>query len=405
MAPREAVYILSTTRTPVGMFLGSLSSLTAIQLGSHAIKSAVQLSGLSPDQIEEVYFGNVLQANLGQNPARQCAIGAGLPESTDATTINKVCASSIKAMALAAEGILSGRVDVVVAGGAESMSNAPHYLGTMRTGAKFGDQTLVDAVLRDGLSDAYSGQHMGLQGEECAEDHGFGREEQDDYCIRSYKKAIKAQDEGWFKEEISPVTIPGVRGKPDATVEKDDEPKNFNEQKTKTLKPAFKKENGTVTPANASPLSDGAAAMVIASASYVQKHNLKPIAKILGWADAAKAPSKFTTAPALAIPKALKHAGIGQDEVDAFEINEAFSVVALANMKLLGLKEEKVNLHGGAVALGHPLGASGARIVTTLLGVLKEKKGRVGCAGICNGGGGASAIVVERLDGQTNGSA
>lgn len=398
MAPPQPVYILSAARTPVGMFQGSLSSLKAVDLGSTAIKAAVQRAGIKPEEVEEVYFGNVLQANIGQNPARQCLIKAGLPESTVATTVNKVCASSVKAMALGAQTILTGTADVVIAGGAESMSNAPHYLPNMRTGAKFGDQTLVDGVLKDGLSDAYSGQHMGLQGEECAEDHGFGREEQDEYCIRSYKKAQAAEESGWFKEEICPVTIPGVRGKPDAVVEKDDEPKNFNEAKTKSLKPAFKKEGGTVTPANASPLSDGAAAMVLASEAYVQKHNLKPIAKILGWGDAAKAPSKFTTAPALAIPKALAHAGIKQDQIDAFEINEAFSVVALANMKLLGLEEAKVNLHGGAVALGHPLGASGARIVTTLLGVLKEKKGKLGCAGICNGGGGASAIVVERID-------
>lgn len=398
MAPPQPVYILSAARTPVGMFHGSLASVKAVDLGSTAIKAAVERAGIKPEEVEEVYFGNVLQANIGQNPARQCLIKAGLPESTVATTVNKVCASSVKAMALGAQTILTGTADVVVAGGAESMSNAPHYLSTMRTGAKFGDQTLVDGVLKDGLSDAYSGQHMGLQGEECAEDHGFGREEQDEYCIRSYKKAQAAESSGWFKEEICPVTIPGVRGKPDTVVDKDDEPKNFNEAKTKTLKPAFKKEGGTVTPANASPLSDGAAAVVLASEDYVKKHNLKPIAKILGWGDAAKAPSKFTTAPALAIPKALAHAGVKQDDVDAFEINEAFSVVALANMKLLGLEEGKVNLHGGAVALGHPLGASGARIVTTLLGVLREKKGRVGCAGICNGGGGASAIVVERID-------
>ena len=398
MAPPQPVYILSAARTPVGMFQGSLSSLKAVDLGATAIKAAVERAGIKPEEVEEVYFGNVLQANIGQNPARQCLIKAGLPESTVATTVNKVCASSVKAMALGAQTILTGTADVVVAGGAESMSNAPHYLPNMRTGAKFGDQTLVDGVLKDGLSDAYSGQHMGLQGEECASDHGFGREEQDEYCIRSYKKAQAAESSGWFKEEICPVTIPGVRGKPDTVVEQDDEPKNFNEAKTKTLKPAFKKENGTVTPANASPLSDGGAAMVLASEDYVKKHNLKPIAKILGWGDAAKAPSKFTTAPALAIPKALSHAGVQQSNVDAFEINEAFSVVALANMKLLGLEEAKVNLHGGAVALGHPLGASGARIVTTLLGVLREKKGKVGCAGICNGGGGASAIVVERMD-------
>lgn len=335
--------------------------------------------------------------SLGQNPARQCTIGAGLQESTVATTVNKVCASSVKAMALGAQTILTGNASVVVAGGTESMSNAPHYLPNMRTGAKFGDQSLVDGILKDGLTDAYKKEHMGLQGEECAEDHGFNREQQDEYCIRSYKKAQAAQESGWFGEEIAAVTIPGVRGKPDTTVDKDDEPKNFNEAKTKTLKPSFKPKDGTVTAANASPLSDGSAAVVLASAAYVKEHNLKPIAKILGWGDAAKNPSKFTTAPALAIPKALKHAGVSADQVDAYEINEAFSVVALANMKLLGLSEDKVNLHGGAVALGHPLGASGARIVTTLLGVLREKKGKIGCAGICNGGGGASAIVVECL--------
>lgn len=409
MAPPQPVYILSAARTPVGQFMGSLSALSAIQLGSHAIKSAVQRSGIQPSEVEEVYFGNVLQANLGQNPARQCTIKAGLPESTVATTVNKVCASSIKAMALAAQTILTGTADVVVAGGTESMTNAPHYLPGMRSGIKFGNQTLVDGVLKDGLTDVYKDEHMGLQGEECADDHGFSREDSDAYAIRSYKKAQHAQESGWFGAEIAPITIPGVRGKPDTVVDKDDEPKNFNEAKTKTLKPSFKKD-GTVTAANASPLSDGAAAVVLASEDFVKKHNLKPIAKILGWGDAAKNPSKFTTAPALAMPKALKHAGISQDDVDAFEINEAFSVVALANMKLLGLTEEKVNLHGGAVALGHPLGASGARIVTTLLGVLSEKKGKIGCAGICNGGGGASAIVIERLSdsfgvAQSNGSA
>jgi len=395
--PSQPVYILSAARTPVGCFLGTLASQSAIQLGAHAIKSAVQRAGIQPSDVDEVFFGNVLQANLGQNPARQCTIHAGLPETTVATTVNKVCASSVKAIALGAQCILTGTADCIVAGGAESMSNAPHYLPNMRTGAKFGDQKLVDGVLKDGLTDAYKAEHMGLQGEECAEDHGFGREEQDDYCIRSYKKAQKAQEEGWFTDEIAAVTIPGAKGKPNTVVDKDEEPKNLNESKTRTLRPSFKPQGGTVTAANASPLSDGGAALVLASEEFVNKHNLKPIAKILGWGDAAQNPSKFTTSPALAIPKALKHAGIKQEDVDAFEINEAFSVVALANMKLLGLKEEKVNMHGGAVALGHPLGASGARIVTTLLGVLKEKKGKIGCAGICNGGGGASAIVIERM--------
>ncbi|EMF10594.1 thiolase [Sphaerulina musiva SO2202] len=397
MAPPKPVYILSATRTPVGAFQGSLSSQTAIQLGATAIKAAVERAGIKPEDVQEVFFGNVLQANLGQNPARQCTIFAGLPESTEATTINKVCASSIKAMSLAAATILTGEADVVVAGGTESMSNTPHYLQTLRNGAKFGDQTLVDGVLKDGLTDVYKNEHMGLQGEECADDHGFNREDQDEYAIRSYKKAIAAAESGFFKEEITPVTIKGTRGKPDTVIDQDDEPKKFNEEGTRKLRSAFKKD-GTVTAANASPLSDGAAATVLASEEYVQKHGLKPIAKILGWGDAAQNPSKFTTAPALAVPKALKHAGIKQEDVDAFEINEAFSVVALANMKLLGVTEDKVNLHGGAVALGHPLGASGARIVSTLLGVLREKKGKVGVAGICNGGGGASAIVIERLD-------
>ncbi|GAB7364164.1 hypothetical protein MBLNU230_g4715t1 [Neophaeotheca triangularis] len=395
MAP-QPVYIVSATRTPVGQFLGSLSSLSAIQLGSTAIKAAVERAGIKPDQVDEVYFGNVLQANLGQNPARQCTINAGLPTSTEATTINKVCASSIKAMALGAQTILTGTAECCVVGGTESMSNTPHYLQSLRGGAKFGNQELVDGVLKDGLTDAYKSEHMGLAGEECANDHGFSREESDEYCIRSYKKAQAAQESGWFGEEICPVTIPGVRGKPDTTVETDDEPKNFNESKTRSLKSVFKKD-GTVTAANASPLSDGASAMVICSEAFLKQNNLTPIAKILGWADAAQDPSKFTTAPALAMPKALKHASVSQEQIDAFEINEAFSVVALANMKILGLDEAKVNLHGGAVALGHPLGASGARIVTTLLGVLREKKGKLGCAGICNGGGGASAIVVERM--------
>jgi acetyl-CoA C-acetyltransferase len=379
------------------MFLGSLSSLSAVQLGSVAVKAAVERAGLKPEDVEELFLGNVLSANLGQNPARQVIIGAGLPTTVVGTTVNKVCASSIKSIILGAQTIITGNADIVVAGGCESMSNAPHYLPNMRTGAKFGNQSLVDAVLKDGLTDAYQDQHMGLQAELCADDHGFDREAQDDYCIRCYKKALDAQEKGLFKEEIVPVEVSAGRGKPPKIVERDDEPNNFNESKTRTLRPVFKAHNGTVTAANASPLSDGAAALVLASEAAVKKHNLKPIGKILGWGDAAQEPSKFTTAPALAIPKALKHAKVEQDAVDAYEINEAFSVVALANMKILGLKEEKVNLHGGAVALGHALGASGARITTTLLSVLKENKGKIGCAGICNGGGGASALVVESL--------
>ncbi|QDS68133.1 erg10, acetyl-CoA C-acetyltransferase [Venturia effusa] len=397
MASQPPVYIVSAVRTPVGMFLGSLSSLTATQLGSHAVKAAVERSGIKPEDVEEVFFGNVLSANLGQNPARQCALGGGLSEGVVCTTVNKVCASSVKAIALGAQTIMTGNASIVVAGGAESMSNCPHYLPVMRTGAKFGNQTLVDGVLKDGLTDVYKNEHMGLQGEECADDHGFNRQDQDEYCIRSYKKARAAQEAGKFKAEISPISVSGGRGKPDVVVDSDDEPKNFNESKTPQLRASFKKD-GTVTAANASPLSDGAAALVLVSEAELKARNLKPIAKILGWGDAAKNPSKFTTAPALAIPKALKHAGVSAEQVDAYEINEAFSVVALANMKLLDLKEDKVNIHGGAVALGHPLGASGARIVTTLLGVLRETKGKIGVAGICNGGGGASAIVIESLE-------
>jgi acetyl-CoA C-acetyltransferase len=269
----------------------------------------------------------------------------------------------------------------------------------MRVGAKFGDQSLVDGVLKDGLTDVYKNEHMGLQGEECADDHGFDRKSQDEYAIRSYKKAQLAQEKGWFEWEITPVEVPGGRGKPNIKIDTDDEPKNLNEAKTPTLRPSFKKD-GTVTAANASPLNDGAAALVLVSEAVLKARNLKPIAKILGWGDAAQNPSKFTTAPALAIPKALAHAGVEQDKVDAFEINEAFSVVALANMKIRGIAEDKVNLHGGAVALGHPLGASGARIVTTLLGVLKQRGGKIGVAGICNGGGGASALVIESLQGE-----
>ncbi|KAF2016001.1 thiolase [Aaosphaeria arxii CBS 175.79] len=397
MSSLPPVYIISAARTPMGMFLGSLSSLSAIQLGSHAVKAAVERASVKPEDVEELFLGNVLSANLGQNPARQVALGAGLEESTVATTVNKVCASSIKAIILGAQTIITGNADIVVASGSESMSTAPHYLPNLRTGVKFGDTPLIDAVLEDGVTDAYKKEHMGIQAELCANDHGFDRQAQDDYCIRSYKKAIAATEGSLFSAEITPIEVSGGRGKPAIKVEKDDEPKNFNESKIRTLKPVFIPGTGTVTAANACPLSDGAAALVLASEAAVQKHSLKPIGKILGWGDAAQTPSKFTTAPALAIPKALKHAKVDQSSVDAYEINEAFSVVSLANMKLLNITEDKVNLHGGAVALGHPLGASGARITTTLLGVLREQKGKIGVAGICNGGGGASALVVESL--------
>jgi acetyl-CoA C-acetyltransferase len=387
---------------------------TILNMAAAALQRVPEIKA---EDVQEVFFGNVLSAklvpffhanlematnlsstSLGQNPARQCALNAGLGHDTVCTTVNKVCASSVKAIILGAQTIMTGNADIIIAGGAESMSQCPHYLPNMRTGAKFGDQSLVDGVLRDGLTDAYGKrEHMGLQGEECAQDHDFSREQQDNYAIQSYQRAQAAVKAGGFDFEIAPIEIPGARGKPGTTVDKDDEPKNLNIDKLRSMKPAFIPDKGTVTAPNASPLSDGAAAVVLISEAKLKELNIKPLAKILGWGDAAKAPSKFTTAPALAIPKALKHAGVKLEEVDAFEINEAFSVVALANMKLLGLTDEKVNIHGGAVAIGHPLGASGARVVTTLLGVLKAKKGKIGCVGICNGGGGASALVLESM--------
>jgi len=397
MSGLPEVYIVSSIRTPLGSFQGSLSSLSATQLGAHSIKAAVEKAGVKPSDVEEVFFGNVLSANLGQNPARQCAIGAGLSESTVCTTVNKVCASGMKAVILGAQTIMTGNANIVVAGGTESMTNVPYYVPTARGGARFGHQQIIDGVLKDGLTDAFDDKHMGLAAEQCAADHSLSRDEQDEYAIKSYQKAQAAQAEGLFKDEIAPVEVSGGRGKPNKIVDTDDEPKNLNIEKLKSVRPAFQPNGGTVTAPNASPINDGASALVLVSASKLKELGLTPVAKILGWADAAQAPIRFTTAPTLAIPKAIKHAGIDASQVDFYEINEAFSVVALANLKLLGLPAEKVNVHGGAVALGHPLGASGARVVTTLIHVLKHKKGRIGVAGICNGGGGASAIVVEAL--------
>jgi len=398
MAP-PPVYIVSAARTPIGSFQGALSSQSAVDLGAHAIKAAIERAdGVSADDIEEIFFGNVLTANLGQNPARQAALTAGLKDTTPGTTVNKVCASGLKATIFGAQAILTGTADIVVTGGMESMSDTPHYLPTLRSGSKFGNTELVDGILRDGLTDAYGKkEHMGLQAEECAKDHEFDRAAQDDYAIRTIQKAQEANKNGWFTE-IAPITIKGIRGKPDVTVSQDEKAQMpLNVEKLKGMRPAFIPNGGTVTAPNASPLSDGGAALILASEKIVKEKGLKPIAVIRGWGDAAKAPSKFTTAPALAIPKALQHAGVKLEQIDAFEINEAFSVVALANLKLLGLSEDKVNLNGGAVALGHPLGCSGARIVTTLLGVLGRTKGKLGCVGICNGGGGASAMIIETL--------
>ncbi|KAK4197849.1 putative acetyl-CoA acetyltransferase [Triangularia verruculosa] len=398
MAGLPPVYIVSAARTPLGSFLGSLSSLTAIQLGSHAIKSAVErVPEIKPEDVEEVFFGNVLSANLGQAPARQCAIGGGLSESVPCTTINKVCASGLKAIILGAQTIITGNADIVVAGGTESMSNTPHYLPNLRTGTKYGDAGLVDGVQKDGLRDAYGKQElMGMQGELCSQEHNLSREAQDEYAIKTYQKAQAATEAGLFTE-IAPIEVSGGRGKPAIKIDRDEEVKNLNIEKLKTVRPVFIPSGGTVTAANAAPINDGAAAVVLVSERKLKELNIKPLAKILGWGDAARDPARFTIAPALAIPKAIKHAGITADDVDYYEINEAFSVVALANIQLLGLDAEKVNVFGGSVAIGHPLGASGARIVTTLTSVLREKKGKIGVAGICNGGGGASALVIENL--------
>lgn len=356
---------------------------------------AVSRAGIDPKEVEEVYFGNVLSANVGQGPARQCAIGGGLPQTTIATTVNKVCASSLKAVVLGAQNIMLGTSSIVVAGGTESMSNSPHYLPNLRTGSKYGDQTLIDACIKDGLTDAYKKEHMGLAAELCASDNDLSREAQDEYAIGTYKRAQAATEAGLFKE-IIPVEVPGGRGKPNIKIDRDDEVKNLNEDKLRAMRPAFKPD-GTVTAPNAAPLNDGAAAVVLMSEAKVKELGVKPIAKILGWGDAEREPERFTVAPALAIPKAIKHAGLTDKDIDYYEINEAFSAVALANIKLLGLDAEKVNVFGGSVAIGHPLGCSGARILATLTSVLKEKNAKIGCVGICNGGGGASALVIENL--------
>lgn len=389
----QEVYIVAAVRTPIGSFGGSLSSLTATQLGGIAIKEAVKRAGISGDQVQEVYFGNVLSANLGQAPATQAAKFAGLPD-IPATTINKVCASGSKSIMLAAQSIALGQNDIVVAGGMESMSNVPFYLDKARTGYRLGHGQVTDGLVKDGLWDVYNDYHMGSAAELCAVEHQISREEQDEYATESYKRAQAAQAAGKFKEEIVPVEITGRRG--DVTiVDQDEEMHAVDFSKIPGLRPVFKKE-GTVTAANASTLNDGAAALVLVSGEKLKELGLTALAKIRGYGDAQQEPEWFTTAPAQAIPRALAHAGVSADQVDFYEINEAFSVVALANNKLLGLTGEQVNVHGGAVAMGHPLGASGARIVVTLLAVLNQQDGRIGVAGICNGGGGASALVIEK---------
>ena len=391
----KEVVIVSAVRTPMGSFGGALSSVPATALGAAAIKGALEKAGLSADAVEEVYMGNVLQANVGQAPARQAAMAAGIGNQVPCTTINKVCSSGMKAIMMGAQAIKAGDVEIIVAGGMENMSAVPHYLPTGRTGVKLGNISLVDGLVKDGLTDVYNAQHMGVCAELCAEEHQFTREDQDAFALESYRRSAAAWDGGKFANEVVPVAVPQRRG--DAiVVDTDEEYTKVNTDKVPQLRPVFKKD-GTVTAANASTLNDGAAAVVLMSASKAAELGLQPIAKITGYADAAQEPEWFTTAPAKALPKALAKAGITMDTVDFFEFNEAFSVVGLANMKLLGLDAAKVNVHGGAVSLGHPLGASGARIITTLIGVLQQNGGKIGAAAICNGGGGASALVLELM--------
>ena len=388
------VVIVAAVRTPIGSFGGSLAGFSATQLGGFAIKAAVEKAGLKPENIQEVYMGNVLSANLGQAPATQAAKFAGLPD-VPSTTINKVCASGIKAIMLAAQSIALGDADIVVAGGMESMSNVPYYLDKARNGYRLGHGQITDGLIKDGLWDVYNDYHMGSAAELCASTCDITREDQDKFAISSYQRAQSAQKDGKFKEEIVAIEIKDRKGEI-TLFNADEEPNAVKFDKIPGLKPVFKKE-GTVTAANASTLNDGAAALVLMSAAKAQELGIKPLAKILAYADAQQAPEWFTTAPSKAIPLALSKANLSTADVDYFEINEAFAVVSLANNKELGLDEENVNVNGGAVAIGHPLGASGARIVVTLLSVLAQNNGKIGVAGICNGGGGASAIVIENL--------
>ena len=390
----KEVVIVSAVRTPMGSFMGSLSGIPATKLGSVAIKGAIDRAGINVDQVDEVIMGNVLQAGVGQAPARQAALGAGLSENVPCTTVNKVCASGMKSIMLGAQSIMTGMNDVVVVGGMESMSQTPHY-ASLRNATKYGNGKMTDGIINDGLMDVYTNQLMGGCAEECAKEHNFSREDQDNFAIDSYKKAAKAWENGWFKDEVVPVEIPQRKGEP-VVFSEDEEYKNVKFEKIPNLRPAFDKE-GTITAANASTMNDGASALVIMSAEKAAELGLTPMAKIRSYADAAQNSVWFTTAPAKAVPIALDRAGLKTDDVDFWELNEAFSVVGLANTKLLGLDPAKVDVHGGAVALGHPLGSSGSRIIVTLLNVLKHQGGKIGAAGICNGGGGASAMVVELI--------
>jgi len=391
----KEVFIVSAVRTPMGSFLGSLADVPATKLGSTAIKGALDKINLDPKQVQEVYMGNVLQAGEGQAPARQAAMGAGLSNETPTTTINKVCASGMKAVMMAAQSIKAGDQDVIVAGGMENMSSVPHYFNA-RKSTKLGDVKMVDGMVHDGLTDVYGKVHMGVCAEKCAAEHGFSREDQDNFAIESYKRSAKAWSEGKFSDEVVPVEIPQRKGDPKIFSE-DEEFKAVNFEKIGTLATVFQKENGTITAANASTLNDGASALVLMSKEKMEELGLKPLAKIISYADAAHEPEWFTTAPSKALPIALKKVNMKLSDIDYFEFNEAFSVVGLANNKILGLDAAKVNVNGGAVSLGHPLGSSGSRIIVTLINVLKQNNGKYGAAAICNGGGGASAIVIENL--------
>ncbi|MGE0567243.1 MAG: acetyl-CoA C-acyltransferase [Bacteroidia bacterium] len=390
----KEVYIVSAVRTPMGSFGGVFNGVSATQLGAFAIKGAMDRIKLDPKQVNDVIMGSVLQANLGQAPARQAAKFAGLPDNVNCTTVNKVCASGMKAISLAAQSIMLGDAEVVIAGGMESMSNVPFYLENNRWGAKYGNGVVVDGLAKDGLTDVYGSVPMGNCAETCAAEHKFSREDQDNFAIESYKRSAAAWAAGKFKDEVIPVTIKTRKG--DVVVSEDEEYKNVNFDKIPGLKPVFKKE-GTVTAANASTMNDGAAALVLMSKEKADSLGLKPIAKIIGYADAEQNPEWFTTAPSLAVPKAVEKAGLKMSDVDYYELNEAFAVVGLANIKIMNLDASKVNVNGGAVSLGHPLGCSGARIIVTLINVLKQNNAKNGAAGICNGGGGASAMVIQNM--------
>jgi acetyl-CoA C-acetyltransferase len=389
----KKVVIVSAVRTPIGSFMGSLSSLSATKLGAIAIKGALEKINLDANLVQEVYMGHVVQAGVGQAPARQAAISAGIPDTVPCTTINKVCASGMKAVMNAAQTIALGDADIVIAGGMESMSNIPHYLH-IRKSHKFGPKNMEDGMQKDGLVDVYDNTAMGVLADLCASENKLTREDQDNYSIQSYNRSAKAWAEGKFNEEVIPVEVPQRRGEP-IVFSEDEEYKNVRIDKIPTLRPVFTKE-GTVTAANASTINDGAGAMILMSEEKANELELTPLATILSYADAAKEPKRFTTAPSKALPKALNKAKISIDDVDYFELNEAFAVVGLSNMKILGLDDSNVNVNGGAVSLGHPLGCSGVRILITLINVLKQNKARIGAAVICNGGGGASAIVIER---------